>query len=286
MQEAEINEPEVTVDSEQHSLPLQGPAIESARNLFTPEEVDNDEVDDLEKIIGSCLKDAKGQNTRYAIKSLSHLIAVSEYVKLRARYRNTKACKRPCLSASIAIARRMGKGPYFARQIRHNELYLLRHRQLPPPKSFVRHGHHTLLDNETVLHNVRMYLASQALGTVTPRIFCRHTNEVILPTLGIDTTITESTAQRWLRLKLGYQCKEAKKGIYIDGHERPDVIKEREEFIDQIFNRFEWYVAACIRCSECLVSYFCLIQVGWPLMTTSLLSASHLPSSWERRNMY
>ncbi len=245
MQEMEITDPKATQDSEQQSLLSQGPAIESACDLFIPEESEpseDDQANDLENIIGSCLKDAKRNNTTYAIKSLSHLVAVSEYVKLRARYRNIKTCKRPCLSASIAIARQMGKGPYFARQIRHNELYLLRHRQLPPPKSYTRHGHHTLLDNESVLHNVRTYLASQDLGTVTPRIFCQRVNTVILPALGIDATITESTAQRWLRNKLGYENKEARKGVYIDGHERPDVIKEREGFLEQIFDRFEWYV--------------------------------------------
>jgi len=60
-----------------------------------------------------------------------------------------------------------------------------------------------------------------------------------LPALGIQATISEPTAQRWLKFRLGYECKEAKKGIYIDGHEHPDVVKEREAFIDQI-NRYEW----------------------------------------------
>ncbi len=87
---------------------------------------------------------------------------------------------------------------------------------------------------------MRTYLASQALGTVSPWTFCQHVNTAILPALEINTTITESTVQRWLRQKLGYQCKESKKGVYVDGHECPDVIKEREELIDQIFNRFEW----------------------------------------------
>ena len=172
---------------------------------------------------------------------LSQLIAVSEYVKLRARYQKNKACKRPCLNASIAIANRMGRGPYFACQIRHMELYLSRHHHLPPSGDFARRGHHTLLDNETILHDVHAYLAAQALGTITPLKFRQHVNDVILPALGIDTTVTisEPTARRWLRFKLGYQCKEAKKGLYVDGHERPDVIKERKEFLDQIFNRFE-----------------------------------------------
>ena len=237
---------------------MQDPIIESTSSLFIPEEVEVTETIDIKEIIASCLKDAKRNNTIYAIKSLSHLVAVSEYVDLCACYKAKKACKRPCLSASMAIARRMGKGPYFARQIRHNELYLLRHHQLPPPKTFIRHGHHTLLDNESVMHNVRTYLASQALGTVTPWTFCQHVNNVILPALGIEATISESTAQRWLRLKLGYECREARKGVYMDGHERPDVIKEREEFIKLIFETFEPYVG-CVYCSEHQMSDYCTL---------------------------
>ena len=57
------------------------------------------------------------------------------------------------------------------------------------------------------------------------------TNTVILPALEIKCTIVEYTAQHWLKFKLGYECREAKKGIYIDGHECPDVIKERKEFL-------------------------------------------------------
>ena len=135
----------------------------------------------------------------------------------------------------------MGKGPYFACQIRHNELYLLKHHHLPPRKEYTRHGQYSFLDNETVLHNVHVYLAAQSLGTVTPRTLCHHTNKVILPALGIQATISESTARRWLKFRLGYECKEAKKGVYIDGHERPDVIKEREAFINQL-DRYEQYV--------------------------------------------
>jgi len=150
---------------------------------------------------------------------------------------------------SIAIARSMGKGPYFAHQIRQLELYLKRYQHLPPPKKFTKHAHHMLLDNECILHDMRVYLAAQALGTVTPRAMSQHVNEVILPALQIKGTVLESTAQRWLRFKLGYQCKESKKGLYVDGHECPDVIKERNDFIEQISNRYEQYVGR-VQCSK------------------------------------
>jgi len=166
----------------------------------------------------------------------------------------------------------MGKGPYFARQIRHNELYLLQHRQLPPPKSYTRHGHHSLLDNESLLHNIRTYLASQALGTVTPLNFCRHVNTVILPALGINATISESTALRWLKFKLGYQSKEAKKGVYVDGHERPDVIKEREGFLEKIFDKFEQYVT-CIQCPKDQASDVCMLIKSYGLLWRCITQA-------------
>jgi hypothetical protein len=118
----------------------------------------------------------KQHNNLRAIKMLSQLIALSEYVKLHACYKSCKACKWPCLKASIAIARQMGRGPYLACQICHNELYLLKHHHLPPRKEYTRHGQYSFLDNEAVLHDVYVYLVAQSLGTVTPRTLCHHTN--------------------------------------------------------------------------------------------------------------
>ena len=87
------------------------------------------------------------------------------------------------------------------------------------PKLVHAMGQYTLLDNENVLHAVQRYLAAQNLGSITPQLLYCHVNEVILPTLnmtGKNTTITEHTAISWLR-KLGYTCKNVKKGVYHDG---------------------------------------------------------------------
>jgi hypothetical protein len=226
-------------DSERSALPKQGPAVQAAQELFGAEE--DNHATNITKIIQSCLKDVNKIKSKRAMKMLSQIISVSEYIKLRARYRQHNSCTRPCLNASMAIARRMGKGPYYARQIRYNELFLLKNHHLPPPGSFVKHGHHSLLDNEAVLHDVRVYLAAQSLGTISPRGLCHHVNDIILPALGIRGTIVESTAQRWLKFKLGYASKEGKKGMYVDGHERPDVIKERMAFLE-ILRGYERYM--------------------------------------------
>ena len=92
-----------------------------------------------------------------------------------------------------------------------------------------------------VLHDTCIYLAAQSLGIVTLQMLCQHVNQTILPALEIQATISKSTARRWLKLRLGYECKEVKKGIYIDGHEHPDVIKKREAYID-VINQYEPYV--------------------------------------------
>ena len=52
-------------------------------------------------------------------------------------------------------------------------------------------------------------------------------NEIILLALELTkkkALISEHTAINWLK-KLGYKCKDVKKGIYIDGHERHDVVE-------------------------------------------------------------
>jgi hypothetical protein len=120
-------------------------------------------------------------------------------------------------------------------------LYLKQHQHLPPPKSYTWGGYCTLLNNEGVLHDVCMYLIVQSLGTVSPHVLCHHVNnDIILPALGIDGKIVKSTAQCWLKFRLGYDCKEAHKGMYVDGHEHLDVIKERDVFINKQLNKYEW----------------------------------------------
>jgi len=63
----------------------------------------------------------------------------------------------------------------------------------------------------------------------------KQVNSVIIPSLGLNTgghKISESTACRWLT-KLGYELKEMKKGIYVDGHEREDVVTYRNKFLKE-----------------------------------------------------
>jgi len=66
------------------------------------------------------------------------------------------------------------------------------------------------------------------MGKVTPRQFHRTLNKRILPSLRftVRDRLLEHTAQQWL-LSLGWRCTRVKKGVYMDGHERPDVVEYR-----------------------------------------------------------
>jgi len=48
-----------------------------------------------------------------------------------------------------------------------------------------------------------------------------------------QSKISIECARRWLK-KLGYELVEAKKALYFDGHERPDVVEYRMKFLEMI----------------------------------------------------
>ena len=163
-----------------------------------------------------------------------HLTALSEFIKLREKHRKNPACIRPALSASLKVARRMGKGPYFARQIRQNEWHILKHGYLPLSKSQKQSGHHTLMDNEQVVIGVCRYLAAQDLGTISPQAMVKHLRDVLLPALGFNgqsTEITEKTARNWLHA-LGFEYMGQAQAVFTDGHERKDVKEARKIFLE------------------------------------------------------
>jgi len=71
---------------------------------------------------------------------------------------------------------------------------------------------------------------------ITPKLLQKQVNEFIIPALGLDLgqqRISERCARRWLH-KLGYAVTEVRKGIYVDGHERPDVVEYRRKFLEMI----------------------------------------------------
>ncbi|KIJ46711.1 hypothetical protein M422DRAFT_249876 [Sphaerobolus stellatus SS14] len=165
--------------------------------------------------------------------SLMHLHAVKSFIQLRDGYKNNLKVLNPVTQASITVAKSIGKGLYFARKIRKLFTYIQHFKTLPPINSGKHHAHPTLLNNERILQAVRRYLSIVANGEITPLQLMKHVNEEIISGLGLDLgkqNISESTARCWL-IKLGYALKEARKGMYFDGHERQDVVEYCENFL-------------------------------------------------------
>ncbi|KAJ7710420.1 hypothetical protein B0H17DRAFT_1123570 [Mycena rosella] len=104
------------------------------------------------------------------------------------------------------------------------------------------HFHATLLKNPEILAAVRIW-ASGALdfneggfeGRIKPVKLKHYVNDFLLPSLGIEDTISESTAVRWFK-KLGFTLSRRKKGVYVDGHERKNVVESRNVFINFLYH--------------------------------------------------
>jgi len=144
--------------------------------------------------------------------------------------------------ASQEIARQWqdGAGVHFARQIR----FLARHYQLferLPASNRGGDRGRSLLNDEQVQTAARTYLLSMSVGEVTPARFRHALNEQILPSFGYTlrgSGLSLRTARRWL-YKLGWRRSELKKGVYMDGHERPDVVEYRNDVFIPLMTSLE-----------------------------------------------
>jgi len=139
------------------------------------------------------------------------------------------------IAASKEIARQWhdkleGSLDYFARRIRALAQHYQIFEQLPKEHRGGFKNSRSILKNEAVCNSARAWLFQQEKGKVTPMKFKHGLNDIILPSLGIfpSKPLCERTARRWL-VKLGWQRTTIKKGVYLDGHERPDVVTYRQD---------------------------------------------------------
>jgi hypothetical protein len=169
----------------------------------------------------------EGQKKNERPTHLNKLTILQNFAMLR-----IKGVRRIAASKEIARVWQDGVGAYFARQIR----FLARHYQLfeqLPEEKRGGAGGRSLLKDERVQAAARTHLSSVPTGEVTPKKFHRALNKRILPSLGFTVRdgLSERTARQWL-LSLGWRRTRVKKGVYMDGHERPDVVEYRNsEFL-------------------------------------------------------
>lgn len=88
--------------------------------------------------------------------------------------------------------------------------------------------------NKRASEYVRANAAVKGKPNMTSMEFCKWVNKTLLPnsTLepGFPRRISVETARKWLH-EMGFEVLTAKKGIFVDGHERPDVVESRKNFL-------------------------------------------------------
>ena len=89
-----------------------------------------------------------------------------------------------------------------------------------------------MIDDPDIRRALLIILRLQRPELIDARSFVRWISEQLHTAEGLcllkPVQISEITARRWLHL-LGFRLSLRKQGIYIDGHERPDVVSYRAE---------------------------------------------------------
>ena len=92
--------------------------------------------------------------------------------------------------------------------------------------------------NEEICEKARVYIrentAPKGRPNLTAAAFCQWVNNDLLPnsTLepGYPRRVSVETVRKWLH-DLGFDVQHMSKGVFIDGHERPDVVESRKQFL-------------------------------------------------------
>ncbi|KDN36668.1 hypothetical protein RSAG8_10666, partial [Rhizoctonia solani AG-8 WAC10335] len=170
--------------------------------------------------------------------------ALLDYCTL-AKQLHCEGCVSPELTASLQIARTkvstirkdgsvISKGAWYARTLRSKARHVRECGELPERLQGKGAAHWSPLDDPAVLGAVNKFINTLGTGKITPRLLMQEVNTKIFPSLSIPKpSISENTAKKWL-LRLGFNKSTYKKGVYMDGHERADVVAYRKDFLSQI----------------------------------------------------
>ena len=63
-----------------------------------------------------------------------------------------------------------------------------------------------------------------------------------------------NTAMDWLK-KLGYVSKDVKTGVYLDGHEHPNVVAAQKKFLDELQKYDQYVIFACLPVHYLIISH-------------------------------
>jgi hypothetical protein len=94
-----------------------------------------------------------------------------------------------------------------------------------------------LINDEDFKNECQVWLRQQTPESRSPTNLKKYIEETVFPKLTghiKKETISEKTCRNYMHF-WGYKYDEKKKGVYYDGHERPDVVEYRKEWLKRMF---------------------------------------------------
>lgn len=220
---------EASADDLDESLQLPGPSIETLREVNSDEDEDSDDADytgfsnaDAKLCYEDWLSTLQREDTQMiammiydnyierfgllktaAAKEVGLLLGINEKTihKWKAKF---------CLNGGVFSETNQGK-----------------------------YSRYVVVDDEEYKHIALKWIRENATVKGKPNLtaarFCEWLNSELLPVVGnhhpkAPKKVSTTTATRWLH-KLGFSPSSTKKGVYIDGHERQDVVDYRKLFL-------------------------------------------------------
>ena len=165
------------------------------------------------------------------------------YMSLTRYFTLIQSGKRKIESSIEAALLFPGKSLQFqARKIRKWAQHFLQTRRLLEHRQGKHIKTKSLIYEEDIAGHCRRFLKTQISDSLTARSFANWVNDNLhlMADLPRQLTISESTAIRWMH-HLGMDYLRYSKGLYIDGHERPDVVTYRDAFLERMAEHSKYF---------------------------------------------
>jgi hypothetical protein len=192
-------------------------------------------------------KDQEQEGFELALADINELIAdkslilqVKTRLQLMMQYINLRLSGLKCMNASKTLAISIGKGDNQARLIRSWTQNFINYRQIPVSMRGKHQKIKSLLGDEDIHQMISEYLWSIGCN-ITVSGFKAYVEQEVFSSVGIESkkTISDNTARAWLK-HFGWKFRVERKDVYYDGHERPDVIEYRQDFLNEMLELEKW----------------------------------------------
>ena len=197
------------------------------------------EIRDWDTLRTQIKADLKKKSQTLPLSRINQLMLLSNFATLR-----LKGLSHMQASLEIAQQWHKGDGTWFACRVRALAHHYQVFEQLPHEQQGGYRNQWSWLHDETVKKHIQAYLTNLPTGKVTPKRLQIAVNSTIFAKLGLKPAkpISIRTVCRWL-LKLGWRHTTVKKGVYMDGHERADVVEYRNNVFLPAMAKFEAHMA-------------------------------------------